>query len=83
MNNQRLQIDPEQFALNFIKSLNIQMSPEKVDIEAASKEALAVYLSAFYLAERFNSTENKFFEDPDQSGIRSSYQRILSELNKY
>ncbi|KRO15564.1 hypothetical protein [Lacticaseibacillus saniviri] len=81
--SKRLNIDPEKFAYKFLDAISIDISPDKVDVEKASKEALAAYLSAYYLADRFNHTENSFFADPDTHVAQSSYQRILSELNQY
>ncbi|KAF1305401.1 hypothetical protein IV487_00960 [Enterococcus saccharolyticus] len=73
-------IDPEKFAYQFMNSL--QHNGEKVEMEKAAKESLAAYLTAYYLAQRFNHLENTFFEEDHQRPI-SAYQRILSELNQY
>ncbi|ERL65051.1 hypothetical protein [Schleiferilactobacillus shenzhenensis] len=83
MPQERVQIDPQQFAEQFLSTLNIDVQPRDQDLESAAKQALAAYLSAYFLAERFNSTENTFFVDKGNQGIKSSYQRILSELNDY
>lgn len=80
MSNQT-KIDPETFAYNFMKTIH-RPEIEKQDMEAAAKEALAAYLSAYYLIQQFNTIENEFFTDHD-ARPRSSYQRILSELNNY
>ncbi|MFT8858662.1 hypothetical protein [Schleiferilactobacillus harbinensis] len=83
MAQERVQIDPQKFAEQFLNTLNIDVQPKEQNLESAAKQALAAYLSAYFLAERFNSTENSFFVDKDNKGIKSSYQRILSELNDY
>ena len=83
MANQRMQIDPEKFAAQFMATVNITLDPDKSNMESATKEALAAYLSAYYLAQRFNNTENEFFADPDRNKKTSGYQRILGELNQY
>lgn len=51
-------------------------------MEVAAKEALAAYLSAYYLIQNFNKIENEFFSEED-TRHKSNYQRILSELNNY
>jgi hypothetical protein len=51
-------------------------------METAAKEALAAYLTGYYLIQKFNHMENDFFVE-DHAKPVSKYQRILSELNKY
>jgi hypothetical protein len=51
-------------------------------MEVAAKEALAAYLTGYYLIQKFNHLENDFFVEDHAKPI-SKYQRILSELNKY
>lgn len=74
-------IDPETFAYTFMKTIH-RPEIEKKDMEHAAKEALAAYLSAYYLIQQFNAVENEFFSETD-TRPKSNYQRILSELNKY
>ncbi|MBV7390831.1 MULTISPECIES: hypothetical protein [Enterococcus] len=80
MQDQQTKIDPEKFAYHFMDSLTIDFSTKKT--EAAAKEALAGYLSAYYLAQRFNNLENDFFNEETGKPM-STYQKILSELNQY
>lgn len=81
MTDQQTKIDPEKFAYHFMETINRpEIDPE--NMESAAKEALAAYLSAYYLIQRFNNLENDFFVE-DHSKPVSKYQRILSELNKY
>jgi len=79
---ERLQIDAEKFAYQYLNTINIELN-ESTDLEGSAKQALAAFLSAYYLADRFNSQENQFFADPDKDKKPSSYLQILSELNKY
>lgn len=74
-------IDPETFAYHFMNSLSHeQISTE--NMEQKAKESLAAYLTAYYIAQRFNNLENTFFEE--RSHVKgSTYQKILSELNQY
>lgn len=78
---EKIKIDPEKFAYHFIDSIRRE-NPSEGEMETASKEALAAYLSAYYLAQRFNNLENKFFDNNNSQEL-STYQRILSELNDY
>lgn len=74
-------IDPETFAYHFMNSaLEKEMSAE--EMEKAAKESLAAYLTAYYMAQRFNNLENTFFHDEKHEKV-STYQKILSELNQY
>ncbi|EOH93183.1 hypothetical protein [Enterococcus pallens] len=81
MQDQQTKIDPETFAYHFMDTIK-RPTIEKQKMEDAAKEALAAYLSAYYLAQRFNSMENEFFIDDHTKPI-STYQKILSELNQY
>ncbi|EOT46626.1 MULTISPECIES: hypothetical protein [Enterococcus] len=79
--DKQTKIDPEIFAYNFMKTIH-RPEIEKKDMEVAAKEALAAYLSAYYLIQNFNKIENEFFSEED-TRHKSNYQRILSELNNY
>ncbi|WP_416353414.1 hypothetical protein ACNAN0_12015 [Agrilactobacillus fermenti] len=83
MAEERTQIDAEKFALHFLDSLNMNDVPEHGAIATKAKEALAAYLSAYYLAEQFNHTEDQFFSDLKDGKIKSNFQEILSQLNQY
>lgn len=80
MREQQTKIDPEKFAYHFMDSIDINIVGKKT--EDAAKEALAAYLSAYYLAQRFNNLENEFFTEETGKPV-STYQKILSELNQY
>ena len=77
---ERLTINPEKFAYQFMNQLNHKDLVEN-EMEDLAKEALAAYLTAYYIAEKFNNLENEFFSESKEHG--SIYQRILSELNQY
>ncbi|MDT2831049.1 hypothetical protein P7H60_08795 [Vagococcus carniphilus] len=81
MMEKQTKIDPETFAYHFMNSLSHEhVSTE--NMEAKAKESLAAYLTAYYIAQRFNNLENTFFEET--SHVKgSTYQKILSELNQY
>lgn len=80
MADQQTKIDPETFAYHFMETTNPTVDTDTM--EDAAKQALAAYLSAYYLIKRFNNLENDFFVE-DHSKPISEYQNILSELNKY
>jgi len=81
MIEKQTQIDAEKFAYQFMNSLQ-RPEVQTEEMETAAKESLAAYLTAYYLAQRFNKLENTFFEENHQQRT-SAYQRILSELNHY
>lgn len=81
MTDQQTKIDPEKFAYHFMEAIQ-PLAVDQENIEAAAKEALAAYLTGYYLIQKFNHLENDFFVEDHQKSI-SKYQRILSELNKY
>lgn len=81
MVEKQTKIDAEKFAYQFMNSMQRAKVPTD-EMETAAKEALAAYLTAYYLAQRFNNLENNFFEENHQRPV-SAYQRILSELNQY
>ncbi|HCM88459.1 MULTISPECIES: hypothetical protein [Vagococcus] len=80
MENQT-KIDPEKFAYHFVDTIKRpNMGTE--EMEKAAKESLAAYLTAYYIAQRFNNLENNFFKEEQHHEV-STYQKILSELNQY
>lgn len=79
---QQTRINAEKFAFHFMDSVQRDSQEVAQDPEAAAKEALATYLNAYYLAQRFNNLENEFFTD-EHHHQPSAYQKILSELNQY
>ncbi|GEP19600.1 hypothetical protein [Pediococcus argentinicus] len=80
MADKQMHIDPEKFAGLFLQTTDISNLGEN-EIQGLTKKALAAYLSAYYLADKFNNQEKEFFED--KTDKRSVYQRIISELNQY
>lgn len=80
--DQQTRIDAEKFAFHFMDSVKRDDKVVSEDPSAAAKEALATYLEAYYLAQRFNNLENNFFTDENHHKP-SAYQKILSELNQY
>ncbi|MGX6977972.1 hypothetical protein ACWN8V_01670 [Vagococcus elongatus] len=81
MADKQTKIDPEAFAYRFMET--IKHSGDAVEeMEKAAKESLAAYLTAYYIAQRFNNLENSFFEEQQHHDV-STYQKILSELNQY
>lgn len=81
MTDQQIKIDPEKFAYHFMNTIE-RPEVDSEHLEVAAKESLAAYLTAYYLAQRFNNLENNFFVDNQEKHV-STYQRILSELNQY
>lgn len=81
MNENKTKVDAEKFAYKFMESIQ-RKDTNKEDIQKAAKEALAAYLTAYYVALDFNKLESNFFNAENRKNI-STYQRILSELNKY
>ncbi len=81
MSEQQIKIDPEKFAYHFMDAIEKPDVSTK-EMEVAAKESLAAYLTAYYLAQRFNTLENSFFTEDKHHKV-STYQKILSELNQY
>ena len=81
MTEQQTKIDPEKFAYHFMETIH-RPEIDKENMEGAAKEALAAYLTCYYLIQKFNHMENDFFVEDHGKPI-SKYRRILSELNKY
>lgn len=82
MKESKVLIDAEKFAFKFMDAF-LNENQKSEDVQRAAKEALAAYLTGYYIAEDFNSLENTFFNEKNRKKNISSYQRILSELNKY
>lgn len=81
MKEKQVKINAEEFAYRFMET--VQRSNLNVeDMEKASKEALAAYLTGYYLIQKFNHLENDLFIEDHKKPV-SKYQQILSELNKY
>lgn len=81
MAEKQTKIDPETFAYHFMQTIKYSDEANE-EIEKAAKESLAAYLTAYYMAQRFNHLENSFFEEQHHHSV-STYQKILSELNQY
>ncbi|AEV95967.1 hypothetical protein [Pediococcus claussenii] len=80
MSDKQMHIDPADFAKLFLQTSDVTNMTE-AEIPEKTKKALSAYLSAYYLADRFNRSEQQFFTDKDtQSSI---YQTIMRELNEY
>lgn len=81
MTEEQVKIKAEEFAYRFMETVH---RPEITieDMEKTAKEALAAYLTAYYLIQKFNHLENDFFIENHKKPT-SKYQQILSELNKY
>jgi len=69
-----LSLDPRKFAEMVISSHQVS---DDLDPEAIVKRKLTLYLSAYYLADRFNKLENAHFEGALDS---KHYQQLLNEL---
>lgn len=81
MTDQQTKIDAETFAYHFMDTIK-RPEIQTENMENAAKEALAAYLTAYYLIQKFNHLENDFFIE-EKGKPASDYQRILSELNNY
>ncbi|MGI2314591.1 hypothetical protein [Staphylococcus arlettae] len=82
MKDNKVTINAEKFAFKFMDAF-LSKNEKSEDIQRATKEALAVYLTAYYVVKDFNNLESSFFNEKNRKKNVSSYQRILSELNKY
>ncbi|MGW7926444.1 hypothetical protein [Staphylococcus xylosus] len=82
MENKKTNVDAEKFAYKFMESIQRDINNSE-DIQKSAKEALAAYLTAYYTVLDFNNLENSFFYEENKKKNVSTYQRILSELNKY
>lgn len=58
MAKEKLNLDPEKFAYSVVNSY----CPDEKDDLKASKAVLKRYLTAYYMAERFNSLEDRQFD---------------------
>lgn len=69
-----LSLDRRKFAEMVVSSHQVS---DDLDPEAIVKRKLTLYLSAYYLADRFNKLENAHFEGALNS---ERYQKLLNEL---
>ncbi|ETY72455.1 hypothetical protein [Lactiplantibacillus fabifermentans] len=69
-----LSLDRRKFAEMVVSSHQVS---DELDPEAIVKRKLTLYLSAYYMADRFNKLEDAHF----QGGMSSAhYQKLLNEL---
>jgi len=69
-----LTLDQRKFAEMVVMSQNI---PNDLDPETIVKQKLTLYLSAYYLAERFNKLEGAHFEGEIST---DHYQKLMQQL---
>ncbi|WP_047999884.1 hypothetical protein [Lactiplantibacillus herbarum] len=69
-----LTLDKRKFAEMVVMSQNI---PNDLDPETIVKQKLTLYLSAYYLAERFNKLEGAHFEGEIST---DHYQKLMQQL---
>jgi len=85
MTKEKISINPEKFALQFIASVNFDF--DETELENMAKKELAAYLSAYFLAEKFNKIESKNFDksqSPDLSDLGfDALLKHVADLNKY
>lgn len=85
MNSNSIKIEPNEFAMAFIKSLHLDLSSKA--IEQLTKDDLAAYLSAYFLIERFNNLDaQNFNSNSELDWHQLSFTELLnkvSALNKY
>lgn len=74
--NDELQLDPHKFAQLVIKSHQVS---DELDPEAIVKRKLTLYLTAYYLAERFNHLEMQNFGNGSKSE-KERYQALLAQM---
>lgn len=60
MEIKKTNVDAEKFAYKFMESIQRDINNSE-DIQKSAKEALASYLTAYYVALDFNNLENSFF----------------------
>lgn len=71
-----LRLDPRKFAQLVVKSHQVS---DHQDPEAIVKRKLTLFLTAYYLAERFNQLQNTTFsENPN----REEYKALLKKLEE-
>jgi hypothetical protein len=81
----KVEINPKEFAYHFIDS--IQVENKKELLEDAAKTKLVGYLTAYYLADRFNEMEDDIFESARDKKIEdmslSEFLQKVSEQNYF
>ncbi|MGW7976894.1 hypothetical protein ACWEXZ_09730 [Staphylococcus xylosus] len=60
MEVKKINVNAEKFAYKFMESIQRDINNSE-DIKKSAKEALASYLTAYYVALDFNNLENSFF----------------------
>lgn len=86
MGETKMRIDPNQFAMTFIGSMQREHQAHESS-EQLAKDALTSYLSAYFLIEKFNELDAKnFSSDSTSDWHRLPFDELLAkvtELNKY
>ncbi|MED4226284.1 hypothetical protein [Neobacillus cucumis] len=73
--DKKMKINPEKFAYTVILSQNVESNlPEEI-----VKKQLTLYLSAYWLAEKFNQMEAQSFENME----RREYEDLMVKLSGY
>ncbi|MBM7654978.1 hypothetical protein [Neobacillus cucumis] len=74
-NEKKMKINAEKFAYTVVSSRNVEGDmPEEI-----AKKQLTLYLSAYWLAEKFNSLETQSF----QNMKRKEYEDLMMKLSGY
>ncbi|MCT3054520.1 hypothetical protein EFN57_02940 [Leuconostoc citreum] len=85
MNDQPMHIDPEKFAFKFLEAYHFDFNTQYLEQQA--KQELAAYLSAYYLADRFNQIEHQNFNRPAKTDLSHlGFDELLkhvTNLNNY
>jgi hypothetical protein len=71
--NSKMKIDAKKFAYTVISSQNIESDV----VEEIAKKKLTLYLTAFWLAERFNNLEAQSFRNMN----RKDYEDLMVKLS--
>jgi len=69
----KVKINPETFAHSVIASY----TSSKEHLEAIAKDHLVLYLNAYFLAEKFNSMEQKLAEKADGKDFKELMAKVL------
>ena len=85
MEKEKISIDPEKFAQQFIASVKFDFNEK--ELESMAKKELAAYLSAYFLVEKFNKIESENFvksqpHDLSELGFNALLKHV-ADLNKY
>lgn len=76
----KIQVDPEKFAYKVLGNLPVA-DYENKDPESVSKEKLLQFLSAYFVATRFNNYELQRFDEMDDKHAYPSYQKVVETIN--